>query len=108
MNFTSADIVRLIAILPNSKAHAIHDPDIAARLNLPTGGNQVEARTLIRYAIQNGHFILSNTRIGYWISNSKQEIQEYIDSLQSRADDTSLRSDELKAAWNLQNPNNQI
>lgn len=108
MNYTQADINTLLAILPTSKATAIHAYDIAQRLGYPVDGNQVETRGLIRFAIQSGHLILSNTRIGYWISNDVDEVKEYISSLQSRAGDTQQRSDELKDSWNLLNPNNQI
>ena len=102
------DVQNLISILPNHRSNAIHALEIAQQLGFPTGGNQVETRALIRYAIQQGHTIISNTRIGYWISNDANEIQSYIDSLQSRADDTALRSDEIRDAWNQRNPNSQI
>ena len=103
-----ATIQQLLAILPNSKQTAIHAEDIATRLGLLVTGNQVETRQLIREAIQAGNTIVSNTRIGYWLSSNKTEIQDYIDSLESRASDTLLRVDELKNAWNSANPTNQI
>jgi hypothetical protein len=59
-------------------------------------------------AIQAGYTIVSNTSIGYWLSSNKAEIQVCIDSLESRANDTFLRADELKNAWNTANPTNQI
>ena len=108
MNYTQQDINQLIGIIPSGKQNAIHAIEIARRLNYPTGGNQVETRGLIRYAIQNGHIILSNTRVGYWVSQSKIEIETYIQSLQSRADDTYRRSEELKNTWNILNPNYTI
>ena len=108
MSFTQADITRLISLLPTSKTNAIHAYDIAQQLGLPTDRNQVEARALIRFAIQNGHYILSNTRVGYWVSNNKTEIQKYINSLRSRASDTLQRSDELRNSWNANNPSNTI
>ena len=108
MNNTQQDINQLIRIVPSGKQNAIHAIEIARRLNYPTGGNQVETRGLIRYAIQNDHIILSNTRVGYWVSQSKIEIETYIQSLQSRADDTYRRSEELKNTWNFLNPNNTI
>lgn len=108
MTFIHADIAKLLKILPNNKATAIHASDIASLLDLPTDGNQVETRALIRFAIQNGYLIVSNTTYGYWISSNRQEVLEYIKSLQSRADDTISRSDELKTAWNKQNPSNPI
>lgn len=103
-----ATIQQLLSILPNSKQTAIHAEDIAISLGLPTTGNQVETRQLIRESIQAGHTIVSNTRVGYWLSSNKAEIQDYIDSLESRANDTFLRANELKNAWNSKNPTNQI
>lgn len=41
----------LLKVIPIGKKNAIHAVEIAKRLNLPTGGNQVEARELIRDAI---------------------------------------------------------
>ena len=52
--------------------------------------------------------IVSNTRIGYWLSTNKLEIQEYITSLEDRARETSQRAQRLKQAWNSANPTNQI
>ena len=103
-----ATIQQLLVILPNNKQTAIHAVDIARQLGLPTSGNQVETRQLIRNAIQAGHTIVSSTRAGYWLSSSKVEIQCYIDSLEDRANNTKLRADELRQAWNTLNPNNTI
>jgi hypothetical protein len=103
-----ATIQQLLAILPNSKQTAIHAVDIATRLGLPTSENQVETRQLIRDAIREGHTIVSNTRVGYWLSSERSEIQEYIKSLESRANDTNLRAEELKQVWNFSNTDNQI
>ncbi len=103
-----ATVQQLLSILPNSRQTAIHAIDIARGLGLPITGNQVETRQLIREAIQAGHTIVSNTSVGYWLSSNKAEIQAYIDSLESRANDTFSRANELKNAWNSANPTNQI
>lgn len=103
-----ANIQQLLQIIPFGKANAVHAEDIARQLNLPTGGNQVEARGLIREAIQNGNIILSTPALGYWQSNDKQEVLNYIISLNERANDISKRSVAIKNAWNLANSNNTI
>ncbi len=103
-----ATIQQLLAILPNSKRTAIHASEIATKLGLPTTRNQVETRELIREAIEAGHTIVSNTKVGYWLSSNKVEVKNYIRSLEKRANDISLRADELKNAWNLSNTTNQI
>jgi orotidine-5'-phosphate decarboxylase len=81
---------------------------LAQQLGLPVGGNEVEARQLIREAIGQGHIILSIPVIGYWRSNDRQEVLEYINSLQERADEIYNRSDAIKKAWNAANPTNAI
>ena len=103
-----ATISQLLGIIPFGKANAIHAEEIARLLNLPTGGNQVEARGLIREAIQGGNIILSTPSSGYWRSNDKQEVQNYITSLNERAQEISDRSLAIKQAWNNANPQNPI
>lgn len=97
----------LLKVIPSGKKNAIHAEDIARQLNLPTGGNQVEARGLIRDAIQQGNIILSSQG-GYWCSNDKKEVEAYIKSLNDRAREISDRSSAIKQAWNSLNPNNTI
>lgn len=46
------EVQRLLGHIPYGKSNAIHAEDIALQLGYPTGGNQVETRQLIRYAIQ--------------------------------------------------------
>jgi len=103
-----ATISDLLRIIPYGKKNAIHAEEIATRLNLPTGGNQVETRGLIREAILQGNIILSTPKAGYWCSNNKQEVEECIVSLDERAQEISDRSEAIKQAWNTANPNNTI
>lgn len=103
-----ATIKQLLGIIPFGKVNAIHAKEIARLLSLPTDGNQVEARGLIREAIHNGHIILSTPTSGYWQSDDKQEVQSYIQSLNERAQEISDRSDAIKQAWNTANPHNLI
>lgn len=103
-----ATIQQLLGIIPYGKQNAIHAEDIARQLNLPTEGNQVESRGLIRDAIMAGHIILSNPALGYWRSNDKREVQNYISSLDERAQEISDRSTAIKRAWNNTNPQNPI
>lgn len=102
------EVQRLLGHIPYGKSNAIHAEDIALQLGYPNSGNQVETRQLIRYAIQQGNIILSTPANGYWRSNNKQEVIDYINALLSRADDILTRSNEIKSAWNSINPNNLI
>lgn len=103
-----ATVQQLLRIIPFGKQNAIHAEDIARQLNLPTDGNQVEARGLIREAILAGYIILSIPILGYWRSNDKREVQNYISSLDERAQEISDRSAAIKRAWNNTNPQNPI
>ncbi|MDR0541350.1 MAG: hypothetical protein LBH19_03965 [Dysgonamonadaceae bacterium] len=103
-----ATIQQLLAILPNSMQTAILAEDITRLLSLQISEQQLEARQLIRAAIREGHVIVSNTWVGYWLSSDKSEVQEYITALENKAKDTLQRADELKQAWNLANPANPL
>ena len=103
-----ATIQQLLNVIPFGKTNAIHAEDIARQLHLPIDGNQVEARSLIREAIMNENIILSIPVLGYWQSNDKHEVQNYIDSLNERAQEITERSAAIKRAWNNANPNNLI
>lgn len=81
------ELQRLLNIIPVGRANAMHAEDIARGMWYPTGGNQVETRELIRYAIQQGYIIVSTPRDGYWRSNIKQEVIDCTNSLINRADE---------------------
>lgn len=102
------EVQRLLSHIPFGKANAIHATDLAKKMGYPTGHNQVELRHLIHEAIQLGNIILCNTRVGYWRSNSKQEVQAYINTLNRRADEIYGRSNKIQQAWNQAHPNNTI
>ena len=108
MAYNQQELQRLLNIIPFGRANALHAEEIARRMSYPTGGNQVETRELIRYAIQQGSIIVSTPREGYWRSNIKQEVVDCTDSLKNRAKEIYDRSHELKNAWNQANPNNLI
>ena len=105
---TLQEVQRLLRIIPFGKQNAIYAEDIARTLNYPIGGNQVETRSLIRYAIQQGHIIISSPNKGYWRTNNKQEVSDYIQALVEKSTDINTRSIAVKTAWNQANPNNQI
>lgn len=102
------ELQRLLNIVPFGRENAMHAEDIANSMGYPTGGNQVETRALIRYAIQQGYIIVSTSRDGYWRSNVKQDVIDCTNSLINRADEINDRCNELKNAWNQANPNNII
>lgn len=107
-----ATINELLNILPTSKDQAITAEDIARRLGYPTNNTQVKARNeLITPAIEQGHLILSTSTghsKGYWLSNDKQEVKEYLASLDSRVRKTTERKINIKDTWNATHPTDTI
>ncbi len=108
--FSQSDVNNLLQIIQTGRQNAITAFDIAQRLGYQTGGNQVETRELIKYAISQGNIILSSpgNPSGYWLSNDLQEVKDSIESLEHRANEINERADNLRNSWNSLNPNNQI
>lgn len=80
--------------------------DLANHFGISDGGVQVEMRNVIREAIANGELIGSHSR-GFYLIDSLAELEENLDSLQSRADNILLRRRNMMISWNNQNINNQ-
>jgi len=110
MTFTTQDLDNLLSVLGLGPQNALTAEQIATRLGYPTGGNQVKTRALITFAIESEYLIKSSTAnpSGYWISDNKQEMSEYIESLRNRADHISERAENLRSTWNTQNPDDTI
>lgn len=79
--------------------------DLANHFGISDGGVQVEMRNVIREAISRGELIGSNNRGFYLISNIV-ELEENLDSLQSRAEGILERRRNTLATWNRLNPDN--
>ena len=80
--------------------------DLATHFGISDGGVEVEMRSDIRTAIISGELIGSNNR-GYYIVTSLSEIEDNLNSLQSRAEGTLTRRRNLLNTWNHNNPTNQ-
>lgn len=102
---TQAQITTLIAELPYGKANAINAPDLATKLGYSSAPNQEELRAVIRQAIEQGELIGSSNS-GYWIIDSKSEVEEVLNSLQQRAQGVCDRRNSLLNSWNAKNQNN--
>ncbi len=103
----TGDLTRLLAIIPKVKVNRITALEIAVSLGYSQDNQQVETRQLIEYAISQGHLIVSDNR-GYWITSDKGEMGNYIQSLESRANEIQNRANKIKNEWNNKNPNNII
>ena len=104
--FTNDDIKQLMLNLPKGKPNAINAPDLAIRLGYSSAPNQEELRALIRQAINQGELI-GSSRSGYWIIDSKEEVEEVLDSLGQRAQGVCDRRNNLLDSWNKNNPKNK-
>ncbi len=87
-------------------ANPITAGDLANHFGISDGGVQVEMRNVIRDAIANGELIGSHSR-GFYLIGSLAELEENLDSLQSRADNILLRRRNMMTSWNNQNINKQ-
>lgn len=105
--FPRSEITRLVANLPTGKATAINAHDLATILGYSSAPNQEELRALIRQAIDEGELIGSNNS-GYWLINSRIEIEDVLNSLEQRAQGVCDRRNNLLNTWNSKNPYNLL
>jgi hypothetical protein len=101
--FTSIEIKLLLAALPLGKINAIHAANLALKLGYSAAPNQEELRALIREAIDQGELIGSSNS-GYWIMDSRAEVEKVLKSLKQRAQGVCDRRNNLLNSWNVRNP----
>ena len=87
-------------------AHSVTAGDLANHFGISDGGVQVEMRNVIRDAIANGELIGSHSR-GFYIIDNLAEVDENLDSLQSRAENILARRRNTLNNWNNQNAANR-
>jgi len=86
-------------------ANAVTAGHLANHFGISDGGVQVEMRNVIRDAIANGELIGSHSR-GFYLIDNLAEVDENLDSLQSRAENILTRRRNTLTNWNNQNPTN--
>ena len=109
INFTPQQRQALLAALGHGRQNAIGARRLAQQLGFPTGGNQVQLRTLIKECIEHdGDLIGAATGrpAGFFIITSLAELERYVDSLENRTRSDNNRRTALINSWNG-NPNNQ-
>ena len=78
--------------------------EIRDALNLDSGGPTNEhVRDLIRDMIFNHGCLIGSDNRGYWVIETKQELQNVIDSLNSRAEEINERAVALRNNWKNRN-----
>jgi hypothetical protein len=80
--------------------------DLARHFGISDGGVEVEMRDVIRDAISQHELIGSHSR-GFYLIGTLAELEENLDSLQSRAENILLRRRNMMTSWNNQNAANQ-
>lgn len=80
--------------------------DLAKHFGISDGGVEVEMRDVIRVAISLNELIGSHNR-GFYLIGTLAELEENLDSLQSRAENILLRRRNMMSNWNNQNSTNQ-
>ncbi|ERJ80385.1 hypothetical protein J5A56_02780 [Prevotella melaninogenica] len=88
-----------------SKANPITATDLAIHFGISDGGVEVEMRNVIREAIAQNELIGSNSR-GFYLIGNLSELEENLDSLESRANNILERRRNMMNSWNSINPNN--
>ncbi len=103
INFTQAQRQTLLGTLGLGRATAIRASRLAQLLNFPTGGNQVQLRSLIKECIEiDGDLIGAATERppGFFMINTIHELENYIDSLENRTRSDNARRSALITSWN--------
>jgi hypothetical protein len=108
VNFTQAERRSLLRSLGLGRATAIGARRLAQILNYPTGGNQVQFRSLIKECIEiDGDLIGAATGrpAGFFRINAIQELETYVDSLENRTRSDNARRSALINSWNNSHAN---
>lgn len=79
MNFKEK-MVELQKVIPIARENAIHLNEAARKMKISQDG----FKRLVRMARKEGAFILSDSS-GYWQSEDRAEIQEFIDSMEKQS-----------------------
>lgn len=88
------------------KGNPITATELAEHFGISDGGVEVEMRNVIRDAIANNELIGSNSK-GFYLIATLSELEENLDSLQSRAENILQRRSNMMNTWNNQNHSNQ-
>jgi len=79
--------------------------ELAQHFGISDGGQEVPMRNVIRNAITNGQLIGSSNQ-GFYLIQTKQELEFNLDSLTNRAEATLTRRRNMLTNWNKNNPQN--
>lgn len=83
-----------------SKEDAITSGELSERLGLDDGEANPEARELVRDAMEEHDLPVVSCHAGYWLADSPEEVENYIQNLDSRIAGIQERKRRLVAAYN--------
>ena len=109
-NYTEQQRQALLETLGHGRTSAIRAEDLARMLGYPTTGNQVQLRGLIKECIEVDNDLIGSSTInppGFFIISEKEELEDYANSLESRARSDNQRRTALIETWNSTYPENQ-
>ncbi len=110
INFTQHQRQDLLNALGQGRPNAINAHTLAQNLGYPIRGNQVELRSLIKECIEiDGDLIgaVTGQPAGFFLINSIAELENYIDTLESRIRSDNERRTALINNWNVNTANVQ-
>ena len=105
-NFTPQSRQILLLNLGQGRANAIGARRLAQVMGYPIGGNQVILRSLIKECIEiDGDLIgaVTGKPAGFFIISNLQELEVYLDTLESRTRSDNVRRSALIYSWNQNN-----
>lgn len=100
---------RIILIINNANGYIIAD-EIFNQLtqNVDPGRTQETIRKYIRELVNEQNNLIGSSNQGYFKIDTQQKAQEAINYLLNRIPDLQMRANNLRNAWNENNPDNQI
>lgn len=94
-----ADVNNLIRVLGDGKDNSQNASKVESVLEMEVGNTQEPTRDLIRWAIVDKNIPIGSTTNGYFLIDNDLELQEVIESLESRIDGLRKRIEGLKKGW---------
>ena len=82
-----------------SRSDAITSAELSERLDLDDGEASPKAREAIRILREERNVPVRAGNVGYWICQSEQEAQEYLDDLRGRIGGIEETMDNFQSAW---------
>jgi hypothetical protein len=89
----------LVDALGEGKVNALTGTDLEETLGMPVGNTNEPTRGLIADCILNEKYPIGSNSHGYFLIDSDEELDEVVNSMQSRIDGIEARIDALKNGW---------